>query len=39
MEDMKAWISDVAVFVEKLGGLCEERLGGFWRKVENNSEG
>ena len=33
------WISDVAVFMEKVGGQCEERVGGFWKRVENNSEG
>ena len=33
------WISDVAVFVEKVGGLCEDRFAGFGRRVENNSEG
>ena len=33
------WSSHVAVFVEKVGGLCEERFGGFGRRVENNSEG
>ena len=33
------WINDVAVFVEEVGGLCEDRFGGFGRRVENNSEG
>ena len=33
------WISDVAVFMEKVGELCDDRFGGFWRRVENNSEG
>ena len=33
------WISDVAVFVEKVEGLCENRFAGFGRRVENNSEG
>ena len=36
---MSGWISDVAVFVEKVGRLCEERFGGYGRRVENNSEG
>ena len=32
-------ISDVAVFVEKVGGLCKDRFTGFGRRVENSSEG
>ena len=33
------WISNVAVFVEKVGGLREDKFGGFGRRVENNSDG
>ncbi|KAI0227898.1 hypothetical protein LSAT2_021609 [Lamellibrachia satsuma] len=32
------WISDVAVFVEKVGGLGENTFGGFGRRVEKNNE-